>query len=352
MYFSARFDQLGIRDHEALPITISLGNIERKDFEAFLSILYPENFEQHDLSYEEWKSVLDLSTCWDFTSVRRLALNNIQPPTPHDRLLLARTYSVDHWVIPALSALCERGASISLDEARQMDIEYVVLVTTVREDIRSRNLQVDAAEIPRRVEAAQAGKPVHIDSVDVSPAVPTSGAVEQVLSSLDEEPASKDRVTDESVGEVLEKQATPDDISGQREELQQPLEDRQAKATAKPKPEVEKVRRMVEAAMLKADEGKMIKWKAQAEKHAVEEARVSDLKAKAESAECKAQAAEREAEAAKVVILEAATELEKAAASEVRHAASSAAKVAREEAKKARKAATKAANRAAQLWCT
>jgi hypothetical protein len=352
MYFSARFDQLGIRDHEALPITISLGNIERKDFEAFLSILYPENFEQHDLSYEEWKSVLDLSTCWDFTSVRRLALNNIQPPTPHDRLLLARTYSVDHWVIPALSALCERGASISLDEARQMDIEDVVLVTTVREDIRSRNLQVDAAEIPRRVEAAQAGKPVHIDSVDVSPAVPTSGAVEQVLSSLDEEPASKDRVTDESVGEVLEKQATPDDISGQREELQQPLEDRQAKATAKPKPEVEKVRRMVEAAMLKADEGKMIKWKAQAEKHAVEEARVSDLKAKAESAECKAQAAEREAEAAKVVILEAATELEKAAASEVRHAASSAAKVAREEAKKARKAATKAANRAAQLWCT
>jgi hypothetical protein len=38
VYFSTRFDQLGIRDHEALPITISLDNIERKDFEAFLSI--------------------------------------------------------------------------------------------------------------------------------------------------------------------------------------------------------------------------------------------------------------------------------------------------------------------------
>ena len=42
VYFSTRFDELGIRDHEALPITVSLGNIERKDFEAFLSILYPE----------------------------------------------------------------------------------------------------------------------------------------------------------------------------------------------------------------------------------------------------------------------------------------------------------------------
>ncbi|KAF8504685.1 hypothetical protein F5888DRAFT_774304 [Russula emetica] len=202
VYFSTRFDQLGIRDHEALPITISLGNIERKDFEAFLSILYPENFEESDLSYEEWKSVLHLSTCWDFTSIRRLALNNIQPPTPHDRLLLARTYSVDHWVNLALSALCEREAPLSLDEARQMDIEDVVLVATVREDIRSRNLQVDAAEIPRRVEAAQAGKPVHIDSVDVSPAVPKSGAVEQASSSLDQEPTTKDRSTDESVGEV------------------------------------------------------------------------------------------------------------------------------------------------------
>jgi len=132
-----------------------------------------------------------------------LALNNIQPPTPHDRLLLARTYSVDRWVIPALSALCERKAPLRLDEARQMDIEDVVLVATVREDIRSRNLQVDAAEIPHRVEAAQAGKPFHIDSVDVSPAVPTSGAVKRASSSVGQEPASRDGDTDETVGEVL-----------------------------------------------------------------------------------------------------------------------------------------------------
>ena len=146
--------------------------------------------------------MLDLSTCWDFTSIRRLALNNIQPPTPHDRLILARAYSVGHWVIPALSALCEREAPLRLDEARQMDIEDVVLVATVREDIRSCNLQVDAPEIPCRVEAAQTGKVIQIDSVDVSPSVPTSGTVEQASSSLDQKPIIKDRGTDESVGEV------------------------------------------------------------------------------------------------------------------------------------------------------
>ena len=113
------------------------------------------DFEGNHFSYEEWKSVLHLSTRWDFASIRKLALGSIEPPTPHDRLLLARTYSVDDWVVPALSALCERTTPLSLSEARQMSIEDVVLVSTVREDIRSHALQVDSAEIPLRVEAEQ-----------------------------------------------------------------------------------------------------------------------------------------------------------------------------------------------------
>src|SRR5947208_11752960 len=88
-------------------------------------------------------------------SIRRLALASVNPPTAHDLLLLARTYSVDDWVIPALSALCERTTPLSLSEARQMSIEDVVLVSTVREDIRGHALQVDLVEIPLRVEAEQ-----------------------------------------------------------------------------------------------------------------------------------------------------------------------------------------------------
>jgi hypothetical protein len=174
IYFSTRFSQLDIRDHEPLPTIISLGDIESEGFDAFLSILYPEyvlwiaiypptyrgvsvvrNFEGNDFSYKDWKSVLHLSTRWGFASIRRLALGSINPPTPHDRLLLARTYSVDDWVTPALSALCERATPLSLSEACQMSIEDVVLVSTVREDIRSHTLQVDSAEIPLRVEAEQ-----------------------------------------------------------------------------------------------------------------------------------------------------------------------------------------------------
>ncbi len=42
VYFSTRFAQLGVRDHEALSTIVSLGDVECEDFEAFLSVLYPE----------------------------------------------------------------------------------------------------------------------------------------------------------------------------------------------------------------------------------------------------------------------------------------------------------------------
>ena len=84
-------------------------------------------------------------------------MRSINPPTPFDQLLLARAYSVVHWVLPALSALCERTVPLSLNEARQLSIEDVVLISTVREDIRLHALQVDSHEIPRCIEAAQAG---------------------------------------------------------------------------------------------------------------------------------------------------------------------------------------------------
>ena len=82
-----------------------------------------------------------------------------------------------------------------------MDIEDVVLVATVREDIRTHVLQVDAAEIPHRVEAAQTGKLVHVDSAGVPPAVSTSGAdgsVERASPSVDQKRVSKDQDTKES----------------------------------------------------------------------------------------------------------------------------------------------------------
>jgi hypothetical protein len=137
------------------------------------------NFEKHGLSYEQWKSVLHLSTRWGFASLRNLALKSIYPPTPFDRLLLARTYSVDHWVLPALSALCARTKPINLKEARQMNMEDVVVVATVREKICTRPF-VDTTEIKDRIEAAQVMMVAHLANDDNSEVDSESEADERV----------------------------------------------------------------------------------------------------------------------------------------------------------------------------
>ncbi|KAF8271192.1 hypothetical protein EI94DRAFT_1721091 [Lactarius quietus] len=41
-YFSTRLAQLGVRAHEALSTIVLLPDVECEDFEAFLSVLYPE----------------------------------------------------------------------------------------------------------------------------------------------------------------------------------------------------------------------------------------------------------------------------------------------------------------------
>ena len=110
-------------------------------------------------SFEEWSAILDLSTRWGFTSIRDLAIRCIKPPNPLDRLILARKHAVEEWTLPALLELCERPEPLSLEEARLMDFEDVVLVGSVRQTVRSSTLAVDSTRIGNYVRAWKSGKP-------------------------------------------------------------------------------------------------------------------------------------------------------------------------------------------------
>jgi hypothetical protein len=118
-----------------------------------------------------------LSTRWGFATQRNLALKSIKPPNSFDQLLLARAYNVDHWVLPALSALCKRTKPTSLKEARQLSIEDIVLIATVREEIRVGPF-FDMAGIERRIEAAQL-RLVDVASDDLSSVFPESKVAEK-----------------------------------------------------------------------------------------------------------------------------------------------------------------------------
>jgi hypothetical protein len=167
------------------------------------------NFGEHNLSYEQWVSVLHLSSLWGFASLRKLALKSIQPPNACEKLLLARTYGVDNWALSALSSLCERKQPIGLEEARRMTIEDIVLVATVREEIRLNGFRVKTARIPGVVEAAQAGISVYIANEDVVPVVPekdiTEDSSKQAAAGSSIEGDSYDRTKEAAVATPSEK---------------------------------------------------------------------------------------------------------------------------------------------------
>ena len=107
-------------------------------------------------TFEQWSAILDLATRWGFTSIRDLAIRCIKPPIPLDRLILARKHALEKWILPALLDLCERPEPLSLEEARLMDFEDVVLVGSVRQTVRSST--VDATRIGDFVRAWKSGK--------------------------------------------------------------------------------------------------------------------------------------------------------------------------------------------------
>jgi len=188
------------------PPVIQLDDVKSVDFEAFLSVLYPQNFNTiEERSFEEWSSILDLSTRWGFAGIRNLAIRCLKPPSPLRRLLLARKYAVEEWVNPALLELCERPEPLSLDEARHMNFEDVVLVGSVRQNVRSTTLATDGAGIRDCIQAWRNGEPWSRPPTPVTPVgspAPTPPAPASRSSASVNPFATRQRSTPATLGSV------------------------------------------------------------------------------------------------------------------------------------------------------
>ena len=110
-------------------------------------------------TFDEWSAILELSTRWGFTDIRDLAIRCIRPRDPLKKLLLARKNNIDMWIQPALLELCLRPQPLSLEEARLMDFEDVILVGSVRQTTRSSTLTVGGTGIMNCIQAWQSRKP-------------------------------------------------------------------------------------------------------------------------------------------------------------------------------------------------
>ncbi|KAI0315209.1 hypothetical protein OF83DRAFT_372675 [Amylostereum chailletii] len=130
-YFNLRDGSRTIID----PRIIILQGIKAKEFDTFLSVLYPRDFARRDVyTVEGWTAVLKLATRWSFASIQDLAIQELDLIVdPVGRLVLARAYEIYGWDEEALGDLCARTESLSVEEMREMSIEDIAYVVGKRE---------------------------------------------------------------------------------------------------------------------------------------------------------------------------------------------------------------------------
>jgi hypothetical protein len=92
---------------------------------------------------EEWLSVLKLSTLWRFKELRTKALNRLSQIQidPVDKVILARDYGVEGWLVEGYTELVKRDEGLSSEARRRLGYETALQLYVKREDTYKRGLE-------------------------------------------------------------------------------------------------------------------------------------------------------------------------------------------------------------------
>ena len=90
------------------------------------------------MNEHQWMRVLRLAALWGFTSIKSKAVAHIQSileKDPVQAVFLANDPKncLEHWMLPAVTALARRGSPLSTDEARVLGLDLALKVMHVRE---------------------------------------------------------------------------------------------------------------------------------------------------------------------------------------------------------------------------
>ncbi|KAI6106215.1 hypothetical protein EV401DRAFT_2060475 [Pisolithus croceorrhizus] len=87
--------------------------------------------------FEQWTSVLKLSTAWNFERLRQAAIDALTESGigAVDRAVLSQRYYIKNWLLPALNELARRPEPITLEEARRMGVDIALKLASVRERV-------------------------------------------------------------------------------------------------------------------------------------------------------------------------------------------------------------------------
>lgn len=83
---------------------------------------------------EEWISTLKLSTMWDFTALRELAIRNlVNKLDPIEMILLGSQYRISQWFIGGCTTLIRRHQGLKEEEGDRLGMRLTVQICGIRE---------------------------------------------------------------------------------------------------------------------------------------------------------------------------------------------------------------------------
>ncbi|KAF7969624.1 hypothetical protein HWV62_26801 [Athelia sp. TMB] len=127
---SSAFASQGLSKQEPMV----LKDVSTRDFDLFLSILYPSSFGVYTAcTVDDWSSILQLADRWSFRSIKALAILKLAPiASPIDKIVLGRRHGVTDWLKSAYTAVCLQEAPLNLQEGRRLGIDDVIRINAVR----------------------------------------------------------------------------------------------------------------------------------------------------------------------------------------------------------------------------
>lgn len=135
--------------------------ISSVDFERLLWILYPPLVdgllvlwaqylldtsrvfgEYKPQTVDEWTSVLHLATRWEFESIRRVAIRELEQFSIDavDKIVLSRKFEINSpWTLAAYTEVCQRPDTLTFSEARSLGLETTMRIYQLREKMWERS---------------------------------------------------------------------------------------------------------------------------------------------------------------------------------------------------------------------
>jgi len=117
-----------------------LHQLSKVDFKGFLSVLIPLQVPPNhsNISLDVWKSTLKLSTMWEVTALRDLAIRNMNQLDVCDMISLGSTYRVSQWFLTGCTKLIMRSHGPTEEEGNLLGMGFVVQIYGLRERWLSR----------------------------------------------------------------------------------------------------------------------------------------------------------------------------------------------------------------------